>query len=392
MQSGEAKGKKRTWAVSFGAPPEGSVTDHNGKTLRGDEYRAFLNKYNGMTSPDGTTVVWGQKFAEHPADLALVLYHELAHYELYAKREWMEKATSGDREVEAYTRSKSIIDQLGFPPEIARRELALQENLILVFSAEAISEKRQLDHRTWWEKAVDKGRGLFGMPALPRDPGYSVSGGYAIKPEVLREIRERSERLHDQAQAEQENRDNDEQRFMRGLLEDAQRRQRLEEADSRAAAGLRRLAERACRETGPGSSDVFFNDWHSWRNEFFLALKKDGAIIDFSKTSIPMNCVSYFENQVMFQRRLLDEKTYLDLDFFWASERVKEGRLRENPGAPPVIPSAPIVQTPIQQPQPPGPAAPPTFIDPPEPRGRGRMPGPEPCLGGSTCGPVTPGR
>ena len=62
MQGGEFKNTRREWRIMFAEPKEGDIKDEHGKALRGEDFQRFLERHSGMTGPDGTSIVWGNKF------------------------------------------------------------------------------------------------------------------------------------------------------------------------------------------------------------------------------------------------------------------------------------------------------------------------------------------
>lgn len=189
MQMGESKGMRRPWKVQFAQPVEGTVKGEDGKVLRVKDFERFLEITNGMTSPDGTTIVWGERFLKDPHRLAIVLRHELAHYEQFADPK-VEETTWAEREVKAYRRSKAFIKHMGLPPEVQKYEEALEEGGVVKFSSQVSTEKSKREQRPLYERVYDRGREFFGLKPRIEDPGYHQQAGYHMDPEAWTKIRD----------------------------------------------------------------------------------------------------------------------------------------------------------------------------------------------------------
>ncbi|TPW18151.1 MAG: hypothetical protein FD129_88 [bacterium] len=189
MHMGETKEMRRQWKVQFAQPVEGTVKGEDGKVLRGDEFREFLIITNGMTSPDGTTIVWGERYLKDPHRLAIVLRHELAHYEQFADPK-VEETTWAEREIESYKRSKSFIKHMGLPPKVREYEEALEEGGVVKYSSKASTEKSKREQRPFYERVYDRGRAYFGLKPRIEDPGYHQQAGYHMDPEAWVKIRD----------------------------------------------------------------------------------------------------------------------------------------------------------------------------------------------------------
>lgn len=195
MQLGESKGMRRQWKVQFAQPVEGTVKGKDGKVLRGDDFKKFLEETNGMTSPDGTTIVWGERYLKDPHRLAIVLRHELAHYEQFADPK-VEETTWAEREVKAYRRSKSFIKHMGLPPNVQKAEEALEEGGVVNYSGQVSTEKSKREKRPLYERVYDRGREFFGLKPRIEDPGYHQQAGYHMDPEAWQRIRDDGARLN----------------------------------------------------------------------------------------------------------------------------------------------------------------------------------------------------
>lgn len=198
---GDDKGMRREWRVLFAQPVEGTVKDKDGKVLLGDEFKEFLETHNGMTGPDGMTIVWGQRFLKDPHKLPIVLRHELAHYEIFADPN-VGETTWAQREVTAHRRSKAFIKHMGLPPAVRKYEEALQEGNIVDYEGQVSTEKSARERRPWYEKAYDRGRALLGMKPRIEDPGYHQQAGFHMDREAWAKIRAGSDRLRYRTEAQ----------------------------------------------------------------------------------------------------------------------------------------------------------------------------------------------
>ena len=148
MQGGDFKGTNRPWRIVFKEPEEGSVLGENGKPLYGPAFEEFLETHSGMTSPDGTTIIWGKKFDGKPFKLAQTIYHELVHYELFADRKWVEAKTGPEREIEAHARSRAALAQFGLDPKTLKDEQNLEDGNIAYYSAKNSTQRGARERRT----------------------------------------------------------------------------------------------------------------------------------------------------------------------------------------------------------------------------------------------------
>ena len=205
MQMGDSKGMRREWRVLFAEPLEGMVKDKDGKVLRGDDFKEFLLKTNGMTGPDGTTLVWGQNFLKNPHRLPIVLRHELAHYELFADPK-VEDTTWAEREATAYRRSKAFVKHMGLDPQTRTDEEALEEGGVVKYSGQASTEKSKREQRPLYERVYDRGRQFFGLKPRIEDPGYHQQDGYHMDPEAWARIRQDSNELRTRTAAQRSER------------------------------------------------------------------------------------------------------------------------------------------------------------------------------------------
>jgi len=202
---GDDKGMRREWRVLFAQPVEGTVKDKDGKVLRGRAFEQFLETHDGMTGPDGMTIVWGQKFFKNPHRLPIVLRHELAHYEQFADPKVAE-TTWAEREVTAYQRSQEFVKHMGLDPATRRLEEAREWAGFVKHSADVSTEKNARERRPWYEKAYDRGRALLGLKPRIEDPGYHQQAGFHMDPEAWAKMRAGSDRLRYRTEAQRSER------------------------------------------------------------------------------------------------------------------------------------------------------------------------------------------
>jgi hypothetical protein len=202
IQGGDFTGTRRTWQVVYKQPEEGSIKGEDGKPLLGQAFKTFLTRYSGMTSPDGTTIVWGEKFKEDPYRFAQVLRHELAHYELLTDKDWAEGKTDAEREVESHSRSKAALKQFGLDPKTLTDAENLEDGNIAFYSAQVSTGKGASERRTW----VDQLRELLRLKPRPEDPGYKVTDGFFMDPEEWAKIRAGGESLRFRTDAQRSER------------------------------------------------------------------------------------------------------------------------------------------------------------------------------------------
>lgn len=383
MQGGEFKGKLRPWTVAFREPKEGEII-FEGKALRGQDFRDFLDQHDGMTSPDGTTIVWGKGFWKNPLRFPQVLYHELCHYQIFSEKTWTEEKTWAEREEEAYKRTRDIAANLGLTPS---GQLALEKEIdamALGFGSQVSLEKSQLEQqRTWLDRLGDRLREWRGLPPVKENPGYSIAAGYSIKPDALKKIRSEAERIRAEVRAENELRHDETRRRekQRSSYESARK------ADDEAYEAIGRWAERACASWNGKIDDPLADEWYRVRDAHVLHTGPSDGRVDVRPLTTQMPCAAYLRDSVIHEPGRLTDEHRMRMDAWWAADRVREGRNRA------AATPARAVATPAQgQGRAPLPPPPPQEVPPPSGdigNDRPTPPVSEPCFGGGyRCGPV----
>lgn len=202
IQGGDFKGTRRAWRIVYKQPEEGTIKGPDGKPLTGHDFEKFLERFSGLTSPDGTTIVWGDKFEGHPHRFAQVIRHELAHYELLTDKNWAEGKTNAEREVEAHSRSKAALKQFGLDPKTLAEAENYEDGNIAFYSAQVSTQRGARERRTW----MDQLRELLGLKPRPEDPGYRVTEGFFMDPEAWAKIRAGGESLKYRTEAQRSER------------------------------------------------------------------------------------------------------------------------------------------------------------------------------------------
>ncbi|MBI5594684.1 MAG: hypothetical protein HY928_01195 [Elusimicrobia bacterium] len=380
MQGWEFKGQRLPWTVAFRQPKEGEVTYH-GKVLRGQEFRDFIDEHDGMTSPDGTTLVWGPGFWENPLRLPEVLYHELIHYQLFADKTWAE------REEEAYKRTKDIAANLGLPPKEQKAVEERIEGIAVKYGIAVSLEKNQHEReRTWLDRLSDRLKEWRGLPPVKENPGYSMAAGYSLKPDALKEIREEARRLRKGVRTENA------ERAAEFRREEGERRSRRasEKADDAAYAAIDAWARRACALWDGAVDAPMAGEWYRLRDQHVPHTGPSDGRVDARSVSPQPTCADYLRESIIHEPGRLDDDHRMRMDAWWAADRLREGRRRAAAGPGRAIAAPAEGQTARPTPPP----TPPPQRRPPPPGDDSDLVGPkppvsEPCLGGGhRCGPV----
>lgn len=254
-----------------------------------------------------------------PADLALALHHEGAHFDQLLSTGW---GSHRQAQIHAYSAEilaaqaigvdQTIIDEL----RMTRREYMLGREGSDA-SAYITVDRSDKDAIVW-------------------------QGELAATRERLQT------RLQDETEARRLRREGE-------LREAAEReRQRIEDGQ-RLWVSLKDFARRFCQASVDGGvPESMYREWLQWRNGNYLAFSEEMPIVDMTIFPGPVECADFLENQILVARR--SGYNHSVLTFEWAAEVVREAYRRSHPSVP-TLPTQPTAPLPPQ-------VEPPSYPDP----------------------------
>lgn len=136
------RGRQATWVVTYqGESRDRQALDARGRPIRLPSVQNAL----GQTGVDGYTTLHGT--FESPEQLALVLHHELAHFDLYTTRGKGDVLGYYEMEVAAYEASAAALDYFGFSTALKSRFRAEIDQGLRENARKALAESRSIRRR-----------------------------------------------------------------------------------------------------------------------------------------------------------------------------------------------------------------------------------------------------
>lgn len=190
-----------TWSVSFRKPvPDKTVLAEGKRTLFGfrladlfgEVDRDERKKFNGVTFPDGTSFIWPDLEDLTPAQLARLIHHEKAHFEIFTTKGLGDRLGESGREAEALRRDLANLGNFGFKePELSRIAAHLRREQHIA-SMTAPNEFTV----TKWNRLVERiTKRIFGGHSSKGDMLDSSIPGFRLPIEEVEELRRGAERL-----------------------------------------------------------------------------------------------------------------------------------------------------------------------------------------------------
>lgn len=120
-----------TWMISFKKPvPERTILAQGRRTFFGFKLIDLVGtvdhderkKFNGVTFPDGTSFIWPDLDRLTPKDLARLIHHERAHFEIFTTKGYGDRLGGFGQEAEALGRDLENLEMFGYKePELSRQ-------------------------------------------------------------------------------------------------------------------------------------------------------------------------------------------------------------------------------------------------------------------------------